>query len=204
MDAVLSKVNAKLEALFDILNDAYFEGQLPRPVITIQSRPATYGSCSNNKCWKAKDLGWYEINIGAENLNRPSKDTAATMLHEMVHLYCRVNEFEETCQKGRYHNKLFKLEAEKRDLKIGYNSTIGYSITEPTDTLIKTLTEAGFSMKVAFTRETPEKVKVRQARTPSNKYTCPSCGQTVSSIKTLHISCSLCEVKMECEVQSET
>jgi hypothetical protein len=196
MEAILSEVNAKLEKLFDVLNRAYFEGKLPKPVITIQSRPTAYGSCSNDKCWKAENLGWYEINIGAENLNRPCKATAATMLHEMVHLYCRVNDLEETCQKGRYHNRLFKVEAEKRDLKIGYDSAIGYSLTEPTDALIQTLTKAGFSMEVAFARDTPQKVKTNRERTPYHNYICPSCGQTVRSIQILKLICGDCKVPM--------
>jgi len=198
MAATLSEVNAKLENLFDILNDAYFESKLPKPIITIQSRPGTYGHCSNDKRWKAGCVGWYEINIGAEVLNRAWKNTAATMLHEMVHLYCRMNDLKETCQNGRYHNKLFKAEAEKRDLKIEYNSTIGYSVTEPTDALVSTLTNAGFSMKVVFARDTPAKKEtVRAARQKAIKYTCPMCGQAVRSTQDLHITCSLCDVKMK-------
>jgi hypothetical protein len=53
------------------------------------------------------------------------------MCHEMVHLYCLVNEIQDTCQKGRYHNKTFKAEA--RDLEIGYDRTVGFSHTNPTE-----------------------------------------------------------------------
>lgn len=199
MATTLSEVNAKLENLFDILNDIYFDGKLPKPIITIQSSPHYYGHCSNDKRWKAGCVGWYEINIGAETLNRSWKNIAATMLHEMVHLYCRVNELKETCQNGRYHNKLFKLEAEKRDLQIDYNSTIGYSPTEPTEALVDNLTKAGFSMKVVFARDTPVNVKEKKEREKSRKYSCPVCGQTVRSTQDLHISCSLCEVEMKGE-----
>lgn len=120
----MSDVVTKLESLFDILNRVYFDNALPKPVITVQSTPKAYGHCSTKKIWKSESDGQYEINIGAEFLNRPSANTAATMCHEMVHLYCLVNEIQDTCQKGRYHNKTFKAEAEARDLEIGYDRTV--------------------------------------------------------------------------------
>ena len=80
----MSDVVTKLENLFDLLNAAYFENKLPKPVITVQSTPKFYGHCSTKKIWKSENDARYEINIGAEYLNRPSADTAATMCHEMV------------------------------------------------------------------------------------------------------------------------
>ena len=96
----MSDVVTKLENLFDLLNAAYFEDKLPKPVITVQSTPKFYGHCSTKKIWKSENDARYEINIGAEYLNRPSADTAATMCHEMVHLYCLENGINDTCQKG--------------------------------------------------------------------------------------------------------
>lgn len=108
----MSDVVTKLESLFDILNRVYFDNALPKPVITVQSTPKAYGHCSTKKIWKSESDGQYEINIGAEFLNRPSANTAATMCHEMVHLYCLVNEIQDTCQKGRYHNNFTGLLSE--------------------------------------------------------------------------------------------
>ena len=75
----MSDVVTKLESLFDILNRVYFDNALPKPVITVQSTPKAYGHCSTKKIWKSENDGQYEINIGAEFLNRPSANTAATM-----------------------------------------------------------------------------------------------------------------------------
>ena len=144
----MSDVVTKLESLFDILNRVYFDNALPKPVITVQSTPKAYGHCSTKKIWKSENDGQYEINIGAEFLNRPSANTAATMCHEMVHLYCLVNEIQDTCQKGRYHNKTFKAEAEARDLEIGYDRTVGFSHTNPTEAFKKTLEDNGFVLEV--------------------------------------------------------
>lgn len=191
----LSEVVGKLEGLFDTLNDLYYEGKLPKPVITIQSTPKFYGHCSTKQIWKAEDEAMYEINIGAEFLNRPKEATAATLQHEMVHLYCRVNDIDETCQKGRYHNKTFKLEAEARGLIIGYNRTIGYSPTEPSEEFKQKLQEAGFDLSVPFCRETIVAKRTGE-REKAHKYVCPICGQEVKTTAELSLICGTCEVPM--------
>lgn len=194
----LSAVVKKLEDCFDLLNDLYFEGTLERPVITVQSIPKAYGHCSTKQIWKTETEAYYEINIGAEYLNRPSENTAATMCHEMVHLYCRMNDINETCQKGRYHNKTFKLEAEARDLEIRYDRAIGYSLTTPTETFKEKLREAGFALVVPFARYTVEAKKHADREKP-HKYACPVCGQSVRSTSDLNLVCGVCEVPLERE-----
>ena len=192
----MSDVVTKLESLFDILNRAYFDNALPKPVITVQSTPKAYGHCSTKKIWKSESDGQYEINIGAEFLNRPSANTAATMCHEMVHLYCLVNEIQDTCQKGRYHNKTFKAEAEARDLEIGYDRTVGFSHTNPTEAFKKTLEDNGFVLEVPFARVMPEE-KAKAEREKPHRYVCPVCGQEVKTTADLSLICGICEVAME-------
>lgn len=192
----MSDVVTKLESLFDILNHVYFDNALPKPVITVQSTPKAYGHCSTKKIWKSENDGQYEINIGAEFLNRPSANTAATMCHEMVHLYCLVNEIQDTCQKGRYHNKTFKAEAEARDLEIGYDRTVGFSHTNPTEAFKKTLEDNGFVLEVPFARVMPEK-KAKAEREKPHRYVCPVCGQEVKTAADLSLICGICEVAME-------
>lgn len=194
----MAGVITKLEDLFDILNKAYFDNSLPRPVITVQSTPKVFGHCSTKKIWRDDRFERYEINIGAEFLNRPSADTAATMCHEMVHLYCLENEIANTCQHGRYHNKTFKTECELRDLQVDYDRANGYTHTSPTDAFKKTLEEAGFVLEVPFAR-VPPKEKVKAERERPHKYVCPVCGQTVKSTSDLHIICAICDVAMERE-----
>lgn len=192
----MSDVVTKLESLFDILNRVYFDNALPKPVITVQSTPKAYGHCSTKKIWKGENDGQYEINIGAEFLNRPSANTAVTMCHEMVHLYCLVNEIQDTCQKGRYHNKTFKAEAEARDLEIGYDRTVGFSHTNPTEAFKKTLEDNGFVLEVPFARVMPEE-KAKAEREKPHRYVCPVCGQEVKTTADLSLICGICEVAME-------
>ncbi len=197
----LSEIVSKLEDLFDMLNGLYFEGKLPRPIITVQSTPKFYGHCSTKKIWKkgadGEDEGQYEINIGAEFLNRPSEYTAATMLHEMVHLYCRENDITETCQNGRYHNKRFKEECEARGLVIEYDRANGYSTSIPGESFVENLRSNGYALKVPFARHTIEKEKKKAERNKAHRYICPCCGQKVSSTQELNLICGICNVPME-------
>lgn len=192
----MSDVVTKLESLFDILNRVYFDNALPKPVITVQSTPKAYGHCSTKKIWKSENDGQYEINIGAEFLNRPSANTAATMCHEMVHLYCLVNEIQDTCQKGRYHNKTFKAECESRDLIVEYDRANGYAHTSPTDAFKAKLAEAGVDLSVRFARVMP-KAKAKAEREKAHRYVCPVCGQEVRTTSELSLICGHCNVTMD-------
>lgn len=191
----MSETIAALEDIFDKLNAIYFEGKLPKPVITVQTTPKAYGHCSTKKIWKAETEGMYEINLGAEFINRPKEQTCATLLHEMVHLYCNENEIAETCQKGRYHNKTFKAECEARDLEVEYDRANGYAHTVPTEAFKAKLTEAGVDLTVRFARIMP-KAKAKAERAKAHAYVCPICGQTVRTTGDLSLICGVCEVPM--------
>ena len=192
----MSETIAALENIFDKLNAIYFEGKLPKPVITVQTTPKAYGHCSTKKVWRAGETeGMYEINLGAEFINRPKEQTCATLLHEMVHLYCNENEISETCQKGRYHNKTFKAECEARDLEVEYDRANGYSHTIATETFKAKLTEAGVDLTVRFARIMP-KGKAKAERAKAHAYVCPICGQTVRTTSELTLTCGVCEVPM--------
>lgn len=192
----MSETIAALEDIFDKLNAIYFEGKLPKPVITVQTTPKAYGHCSTKKIWKAGDTeGMYEINLGAEFINRPKEQTCATLLHEMVHLYCNENEISETCQKGRYHNKTFKAECEARDLEVEYDRANGYAHTIATEAFKAKLTEAGVDLTVRFARIMP-KAKAKAERAKAHAYVCPICGQTVRTTGDLSLICGVCEVPM--------
>ena len=109
-----------LNKMFDLCNDKYFEGELPKPTITIQSTPKAFGHVWSSKIWHStvngRDVLTYELNLDANSLDRKIVDVVATLVHEMVHLYCLENEIKDTSNKGVYHNKRFKAECEKRGL----------------------------------------------------------------------------------------
>ena len=201
----MSEVTNRLENLFGKLNEIYFEGKLPKPIITVQSTPQAYGHCSTKKIWVSDKESRYEINIGAEHLNRPAANVAATMVHEMVHLYCLELGIDDTCQNGRYHNKIFFKQGTDRDLILTYRRDNGYSTTEPAEALIEKLKAIGFDTDIKFARLAmikPEKPKAPKApRKQSNTYFCPSCGQTIKSAKELNIICGVCNQQFEIQEQ---
>ena len=82
-----SRLAGYLEKLYDKLNAAFFDGELERPVITIQSSSRSYGHYTLYDAWSVKGAGYKEINIAAGTLNRPIEEVIATLLHEMSHQY---------------------------------------------------------------------------------------------------------------------
>ena len=189
----MSETIATLEKLFEALNRIYYENSLPKVVITVQTTPKAYGHCSTKKIWTSgiESEAMYEINIGAEYLSREFAEVAATLNHEMVHLYCLENGIQDTCQNGRYHNKTFKEEAVKRDLLIGYNKASGYSPTEATPAFKEKLEQAGFTESIEISRSFKAR-KASSVRAKPHKYVCPICGQTVKSTAELNLVCGIC------------
>lgn len=194
----MSETIKSLEDIFDKLNVIYFEGKLPKPVITVQTTPKAYGHCSTKKIWKSENEGMYEINLGAEFINRPKEQTCCTLLHEMVHLFCNENDIRDTCQNGRYHNKAFAIECEARDMVVEYDRANGYAHTSPTDAFKQKIAEAGIDLTVRFARIMP-KAKAKAERQKAHRYICPICGQEVRSTSELSLICGVCEVPMTCE-----
>ena len=85
----VSEIVAKTEAMFDIFNHHFYNGELTRPAITVSpdGGRGAYGWCSVYEIWQASGEAYREINICAEYIDRPIGEVAATMLHKMAHLY---------------------------------------------------------------------------------------------------------------------
>ncbi len=96
----MSRAVSQLEHIYTRLTPTFGNGSLPVPIITVQSRPGTFGHCTTSKVWRRKDEATYELNIAAEVLNYPLEHLIDTMLHEMVHLYCQENDIKEVSRGG--------------------------------------------------------------------------------------------------------
>lgn len=200
---MISEYTAFLERAFTILNNHYFGGELPEPVITIQSSPRAYGHFTTQRIWTDQENSYYEINISAEHLDRPIENILATLLHELVHMYSIENNIATVSKGGRYHNKLFKAEAEKRDLHISYTKYIGYSVTQPTEKFVETLRQYGLlDMDIKHCRgggmdNGGIKPTITKKPSSTRKYMCPYCGQQIRATKDVYILCGYCGVSME-------
>ena len=210
----MSRAVGQLEKIYNTLNVDFFEGELPVPIITVQSKPGTYGHCSVSKVWQRKDGETYELNIAAEVLNYPIEETLDTMIHEMVHLYCRENGIKEVSRGGKYHNGRFKAEAERRGLECYKCGNYGWN-TRPSDKLVEYALEKGWNEIQIGRNHLPPAIRTGgtgtgQTGTASNsgtagggkrpsstrKLVCPKCGQSVRATKAVNILCGDCMEKM--------
>lgn len=206
----MSRAVSQLEHIYNALNTDFFEDALPVPIITVQSKPGTYGHCTTSKVWQRKDGGAYELNIAAEVLNYPIEETLDTMLHEMVHLYCRENGIKEVSRGGKYHNKRFKAEAERRGLVCVPCGQYGWNTT-PSDSLVEYALSKGWNEIKIGRGSLPPIIRTGASGTaqtgaettgggkrPSStrKLQCPKCGCSVRATKTVRIMCMDCMEQM--------
>lgn len=150
---MIKNMQEMLEHAYDIFNAELFNCVLPPVAITIMSSPRSNAHFTLDKVWRNSDVRVHEINISAEHLDRSVYEVLASLIHEMVHYYCLLNDLKDTSQNHRYHNKIFKQEAEKRGLSISYAKYIGYSVTEPTQQLMNLIDEYGLHKPIDINRD---------------------------------------------------
>jgi hypothetical protein len=187
---------------------------LPEVIISVQAsnRNKYYGWFGKNKWFKKSNtnikfvdydetknplVNLHEINISAEHLDRSIEELVGTLNHEMVHLYCTINNIKDTSNNCVYHNKKFKEEAEKRGLIIEHAKTIGWSKTSSTSEFcdfIKTI-EINLSA-FDFCRNKSVKKSVAAEKIPTTTYKCPSCENIVRGNIGLNVICGDCKIEM--------
>ena len=203
-----NRVAGYLNKVFDMLNTEFFENALSRPTITIQSTPRAYGQISlREDTWLSKLGAPHELNLGAGTLARPIENVAATLLHEMVHLYCYENGIKDTSRGFTYHNKRFKAAAESHGLIVAHHEKYGWSITSPSDALLDFILETGLTDILIFRNEYSgisvfgtgthsSNGPVLPKKSSSRKYICPCCRNSVRATKLVNIGCLDCQIPM--------
>ena len=208
----MSRAVSQLEHIYNSINTDFFNDELPTPIITVQSKPGSYGHSSVSKVWKRPEDNAYEINIAAEVLSYPIEETIDTMIHEMVHLYCREHGIKEVSRGGAYHNKKFKEVAEAHGLTCVYTGAAHGWNTAPGDNLLEYALQKGWSeIKIARntmipwtrigtgpTANAPGATPIPGEKRPSStrKLACPCCGQSVRATKKVNIICGDCMQQM--------
>ncbi len=205
-----NRVTQYLNKVFKLINSEYFDNELEMPTITIQSTVGAYGHVTTSKVWKTESgKASYELNIGADYLDRPIEHIVATLIHEGCHLYAMQNGIKDTSNRGVYHNKRFKALAEDRGLIIEKHSRYGWTITTPSEATINFCIDNDLQ-EVLITRHTgitftgvgtgkngngtPVKPTAPK-KGNSIKWICPCCGAIVRSTKILNIVCGDCNEK---------
>lgn len=187
----IKEVIAQYEDVFNKLNEKYFDNELPMPVISIQKgKGDAYGWCTTYQAWKKDDVGYYEINLCAEYLDRTPEQLSTTIFHEMIHLRNAIDKVID-CS-GKYHNAKFKKTAEKFGL-IVEKTSYGYSTTTLNDDQLEfirslELKDFGFKRLASVKKVSTNK---------GNKYQCPSCGVSFWSSKILNVHCEDCDEDFE-------
>ena len=127
----ISEIVKKTEEMFDLFNEHFYDNELTRPAITVSpdGGRGAYGWCSINEIWNASGEKYREINLCAEYLDRPIFELAATLLHEMAHLYNLVHDIQDVSNNGYYHNMKFKATAEAHGLHIEKHQKYGWTVT---------------------------------------------------------------------------
>lgn len=196
------KTVSYMSTLFDYCNTNLFNGELDKPVITVQqdTRNRAYGWFTVKKVWH--ELGEnaesaYELNMTAQELNRPIAEIASTLIHEMCHLYAKSNNIQDTSRSGTYHNKMFKKIAESHGLTVECVKTIGWSKTALNDTTKELIDSfvAEFPAELIYRSPVEKGQAVKTSST--RKYVCPICGNSVRATKYVNILCMDCNKPMQ-------
>ena len=203
------RVAGYVSKIWNAINERYYSNELQLPVtITIQSTVSAYGHCSCNPIWSNGVIDSYEINLGAEYINRPIENVVATLIHESCHLWAIQEGIKDTS--GYYHNKKFRDLAVARGLDIQKHEKYGWTITSPTDETIMFCLDYGFE-DIELGRQTSfgfggiggDKsgnggVMVPRTKKPSNyrRYVCPCCGTIARTTKDARLICGDCMKEM--------
>lgn len=210
----MSRAIGQLEGIYNTINAELFSGELPTPIITIQSAPGSWGHCTISKIWRgSKEDGQYELNLSAESVDSIIEEILDTIIHEMIHLYCRENNIKEVSRNGYYHNQKFKDLAESKGLKCYPAGKYGWNTQgKDNDFLTEYALKHNWSeIKIgrddihnlssgtSTTTVNGNGIVITGGKAPSStrKYQCPICKNSVRATKAVNIACLDCGMKME-------
>ncbi|MBA4685739.1 MAG: SprT-like domain-containing protein [Candidatus Galacturonibacter soehngenii] len=209
---MLQEMQQICEKTYKVLNNTFYQGELSKVIITIQSSPKTYGHFTVLPVWKAEEERYHEIYLSAEHLDRAFENIAATIAHERCHLYAKIKGIADTSKDGRYHNKNFREIAENHGIHVEYVKYIGYSKTTPSEQLIEVLhkyelgkpVELNRSTKVNYEGDSGENDSTnglsdrnRNKKSSTRNWMCPSCGNKCRTTKDISILCGDCMEEFE-------
>lgn len=200
----IERIATELHKLFNHLNTTIFEGQLPTPAITIESKGnrKALAWCSVDPIWNGGETGIYEIGMASEHINRPFMETATTFLHELVHLYCseQVANIADTSRNFAYHNKRFKQQCEAHGMEYRTMTTpdprSGWNKPELTDATYSMIKSFGIDEEAFNLGRTDFTGKKAKKKSNVIKWEC-GCGTIIRSTKVVNVYCGECGTHFE-------
>lgn len=215
----ISKIVAKTETMFDLFNAHFYNAEMIRPAISVSpdGGRGAYGWCSVYEIWEGDGEAHREINITAEYINRPISEVAATMLHEMAHLYNLTHGIKDVSNNGYYHNKKFKETAEAHGLHIEHHNTYGWTVTTLAEDTADWLAQQPGMDDFTASRKTVFQIKTKtddgeddgngimptvnigrtNSKNRSIKYVCPHCRTIIRATRQVNVVCGDCNVPFE-------
>lgn len=185
------EIEQEITRLFQALNDQLWDGKLENVVLTFSGSKAR-GHFTNCRVWFDHDgPARYEINLNAYELGGDPLDVAETLLHEQVHLFCRLHGINECSNAGRYHNRRFKQVAEEHGLLCSRPSEQPWGwckteLGEETREFVRSL-----NIRTLPFREAPA-----PRRRSLVKYACPNCRTFAYVCSKQSILCGNCKVPL--------
>jgi len=196
-----------LEHLYGKFNKKFFDNKLSKIVVTLskEGRRNAYGWLTTKMVWQDNEDRYYEINLCPEYLNRPIEEICGTLLHEMVHLKNALDEIQDCSRSSQYHNKKFKLCAERHGLNVVKTAKYGWadtSLKPETLEFIETLKLKDFELfrNLNFPKadiEDGDEGEADSEEAPktssSRKYVCPVCKLSIRATKEVRVRCDKCD-----------
>ena len=156
------------------------------------------------------------LQICAEYIDRPIGEVAATMLHEMAHLYNLTKGIKDVSNNGYYHNKKFKETAETHGLSISHHNTYGWTVTKLNTETAEWLAQQPGMDDITASRRMTMQIKTKAdddeddgettttikggratSKNRSIKYVCPKCGAIIRATRQVNVICGDCNIAFE-------
>lgn len=185
-----SQVISQFEEIFTALNIKYFNGELKKAIITVgtNSRIQVAQKFVNRSI--SGNTTSFGIELNANQLNKPIEGTVGKILHEMVHEYCLENSIKDTSNNDVYHNRRFREQAEAHGLIVIRSEKYGWSITRPSQDLIRFIDQQGWkTMNLTGIEFADESVNKKSS---TRRWICPKCKTIIRSTKEVRVTCTDC------------